>query len=470
MPKGSRLTAMAIERAKPRVNDYYLSDDDGTRGGGRLVLRVQSTGSKLWYYRYSIDGARKVIAMRPFTAKPMEGRYTLEQARERARTFAALHRVEGSRDVASHLDAEESARQTAVREQALQAEQQRLEQAQVASHTVSALCDWYVKHLRKAGKVSANDANTIFNKNIKGTEWAEMPACKLTSKQAAALIRSVVESGRGRTAAKLRSYLRAAYALALKAELDATAPAELLRFGIEANPVANTAALSSFNRARERALAGAELGVLWRQLTAGPLNEAPLARSAIALMLLLGGQRPTQLLRARVTDVDLDAKTLTLLDPKGRRQQPRRHVLPINGLALDVVKDLVVRAERKKSDALFAKGKKAATVTTTVSAAAAEIVQLLLNNGDIKTGFQVRDLRRTAETMMAAMGVSKEVRAQIQSHGLGGVQDRHYDRHDYMTEKRAALAAFAAHLDALGGAAELTAAEREPGAKAEALP
>lgn len=51
----------------------------------------------------------------------------------------------------------------------------------------------------------------------------------------------------------------------------------------------------------------------------------------------------------------------------------------------------------------------------------------------------MRDLRRTAETHMAALGISSDVRAQIQSHGLGGIQARHYDRHDYMPEKRAAL-------------------------------
>lgn len=40
---------------------------------------------------------------------------------------------------------------------------------------------------------------------------------------------------------------------------------------------------------------------------------------------------------------------------------------------------------------------------------------------------------------MAALGVSKDIRAQVQSHGLGGIQARHYDRHEYMFEKRAAL-------------------------------
>jgi hypothetical protein len=48
--------------------------------------------------------------------------------------------------------------------------------------------------------------------------------------------------------------------------------------------------------------------------------------------------------------------------------------------------------------------------------------------------------------MLAGMGISKDVRAQILSHGLGGVQDRHYDRHEYMEEKRQALEVWYARL------------------------
>lgn len=42
-------------------------------------------------------------------------------------------------------------------------------------------------------------------------------------------------------------------------------------------------------------------------------------------------------------------------------------------------------------------------------------------------------------TLLAAQGVSREVRGHLQSHGLTGVQARHYDGHDYMPEKRKAI-------------------------------
>lgn len=69
--------------------------------------------------------------------------------------------------------------------------------------------------------------------------------------------------------------------------------------------------------------------------------------------------------------------------------------------------------------------------------------------GISKQQFQFSDLRRTAETIMASLGIHKDIRAQVQSHGLGGVQDRHYDRHSYMDEKRAAINAWQGYLDLL---------------------
>ena len=63
--------------------------------------------------------------------------------------------------------------------------------------------------------------------------------------------------------------------------------------------------------------------------------------------------------------------------------------------------------------------------------------------------FQLRDLRRTAETMLAKLGTGPNIRGEVQSHGLGGVQKRHYDQYDYLEEKRAALQLWVSYLAAL---------------------
>jgi integrase len=85
----------------------------------------------------------------------------------------------------------------------------------------------------------------------------------------------------------------------------------------------------------------------------------------------------------------------------------------------------------------------------TASSLVNEIASEMLKSSELREGFQMRDLRRTCETMLAALSVSSDIRAQVQSHGLGGVQARHYDRHNYMAEKRATLEMWNQNLEAL---------------------
>lgn len=448
MARGKRLTPIGIERAKAGVKDRWLSDDDGTRGGGRLVVRISTSGAKLFYFRYSVNGARRQLPMRPFSNKPKEGHYTLEQARQVARHYAELHRRPESRDVAAFLQQRLEAEAIAARVVEETASAARRQAESEASFTVVALCEWYVEHLRRDGKQSAVDAGNIFRKHLAPTEFAGLPAKQLTGQQATVLFRRVKDSGKGRTAGKLRAFMSAAYALALKAELDAAVPAELIQFGVTSNPIASTATLAQFNRARDRVLSEVELGMVWRQLNRQDKAAAKTSELAMMLCVLLGGQRVAQLLRARVEHVDTGAARITLYDPKGRRLAPRQHLLPLGDEALSIVEVLIERSNSIGSSWLFASGD-VSVVPKTVSDACRVLAQGMLASKQVATPFQFRDLRRTAETTLAGMRISKEVRGQIQSHGLGGVQDRHYDKHDYMAEKREALCAWQERLRVL---------------------
>jgi integrase len=52
--------------------------------------------------------------------------------------------------------------------------------------------------------------------------------------------------------------------------------------------------------------------------------------------------------------------------------------------------------------------------------------------------FTLDDLRRTARTHLAALGVRREVAERCLGHKLKGVEGT-YDRHDYFNERRLAL-------------------------------
>jgi hypothetical protein len=319
-------------------------------------------------------------------------------------------------------------------------------------HTLAALCDHYVDYLKRLGKQSATDARGIFEKWVKGSEFAALPARDFTPKHATALIRLAIEAGRIRTAAKLRSYLRAAFALAQGAETNAKAPAALVPFTIEVNPVASTAAISGANGARDVTLTELELGEVLRLLYAARQTAYDDALAAIELSVRLGGQRLAQVLRLTTADVETAAHRVTLLDGKGRRQTPRRHVLPLVDGAADLMAEIL---KHRRGANLFGEKDKPTSPDTVARKGVELMAQAQANvakhhkSAAPRPKIEPRDLRRTAETMLAAMGISKDLRAQLQSHGLGGVQDRHYDRHDYMAEKRAALMAWNDHLQAL---------------------
>lgn len=59
-----------------------------------------------------------------------------------------------------------------------------------------------------------------------------------------------------------------------------------------------------------------------------------------------------------------------------------------------------------------------------------------------------RDLRRTWKTLAGEAGLTKQERDWLQNHTEGDVSSRHYDRWQYMPEKRAAVAKWEAWLDA----------------------
>jgi integrase len=77
----------------------------------------------------------------------------------------------------------------------------------------------------------------------------------------------------------------------------------------------------------------------------------------------------------------------------------------------------------------------------------ADISTVMVKDKLAREPFQLRDIRRTCETMLAGMGISRDVRAQLLSHGISGVQHEHYDMYEYLDEKRVALNAWQSKLE-----------------------
>ena len=239
-----------------------------------------------------------------------------------------------------------------------------------------------------------------------------------------------------REAERLRSMLSTAYNHHIQCKSDPTVKAEYRRpSAVKFNPLQHIKAIEGAIQARRRKLSALELGFLMLCLER---VSTPAAR-AIQLLVWLGGQRLEQVLRAKREDVVDGCTALTLLDPKGNRPQAREHLLPLEGPARELIQAAVDHADSRKTLHLFTTSGRKVLSSDTVSELLLSIKLEMLTRGVITTDFDVRDIRRTFETFLASKKVDDKVRAHLFSHGIGGVQDEHYNLYEYFAEKQEAL-------------------------------
>lgn len=432
------LTLERIRKLQPPsgAQAVYVFDDDPKH----LSVRITPAGAKSFVYTGKLNGNPFRITIGSTDI------WNLDDARNEARRLQTL--VDKGVDP-RELEREKAAAKAAA--VAAKAAEQALSEGK-KQYTLKALCDAYCNHLEANNKLqSARQARSILKVHVIEAHpvIAALPAAEIDSDHAAAIVRKVMEQGKERAAGVLRSYLSAAFNAARKARYDTKLPSSLIAFGVKDNPAEIIATIAV--RRGERTLSADEL-----KSYLAALSEDDLSDQALKLALFAGGQRMAQLLRAKISDFDKDTKTLRLWDGKGKRTSPREHLLPLAPKAAAIVEKLVERAKEleeanAKKDGrdpvypslwLFSSFGKTQLVETTPGKRVSEISKAM--NGDV---FDLRDIRRTVETMMASMGISKDTRAQLLSHGLSGVQSAHYDRHSYTEEKRAALSAWERRLE-----------------------
>lgn len=439
--KMAKLTATKVEalRGTKKVKSEPVAL------GGSLVARGLSDGIG-WYYQYLFADK---LARCPFGGYTAEGNstgeanstaFTLKGARLRAVKLAALQQEHG--DLVAYMR-----EQRYVATEALQQsrEARKTRQDEARDYSLANLCTAYWKHLETEGKASARDVRNGLRLWVidKQPALASRKASDVTTEDVLTILRAIIDTGKTTQTNRVRSYLSAAYTFGLGSSTDPLASSRASGFRLTSNPVSPVKRVASFETAGERVLSVDELSALMRTLEA----KATPAAKAVTLSLRLGGQRIKQLLAATEHDYDQDNNVLTLKDGKGRRTQARPHALPVVSSVEPLIAEAIAKPHPIRS------GLYSGLTMETASKLVREISKEQEAQG--AQPYSWRDLRRTCETMLAKMGISKDLRAQIQSHGLSGVQDRHYDKHSYIDEKRAALEAWNARLDELQAGTEV---------------
>lgn len=415
------LTELLLRAAAPRGSTYELTDSN-KRGEGALVVRVKPNGARVFFYRYFVEGKRNYIQIGRHQHKPDDGGLTLREARQKAAAFKDDLRDHGD----PKLKQLEQERTNADKRRALELESRQ--------GTFQQLIDAYVASLEAAGKASAHDTRITLALHVTQAwpDLVKLKAKEMSPEDISRILAKMIKKGITRRTNIVRAMLRAAFAQGAKADLDPRRlAADGVKFGLATNPVAIVPRQGDYDTASDRVLSDAELRQLWKSLE----SNSPTLRSAIRLALVLGGQRLTQLTRAEWRDYDENAGILRLRDPKGRGGS-RDHLLPISAWAAELLAEVP-----KSHDLIFVNVHGRAVTVEHLSG----IVRLIA--AAAKRDFRLGDLRRTAETRLAALGVDRETRAQLLSHGRqSGVQGKHYDQWEYLPEKREALVKWETHL------------------------
>jgi integrase len=196
----------------------------------------------------------------------------------------------------------------------------------------------------------------------------------------------------------------------------------------ENNPVVGTNKQTE-EGPRDRALADAEAAKVW---LAAPENDY----GRIIRLLLLTGCRRDEIGGLRWSEVDLKARTITL--PGVRTKNGRPHVIPLSEPAMAILGGLIHRANR---DLIFGLGAGGFSGWSKSKAQFDKAAKL-------KEAWTLHDLRRTAATRMADIGVQPHVIEALLNHISGhkaGVAGT-YNLSTYAAEKKAALDLWASHL------------------------
>jgi len=390
--------------------------------GGALEARRLTSGAVMFYWRYTHASKTERIGIGvydpmspPKSLDKTDRGFSVAAAKRACELLGDIHRAEaengGYRAVQERKKAEK------VREQEEQIDRQR--------HTLKAMLIDYCDHLEAKGRRSHSDARSIFKVHVfePWPQIAQTPACEVTTDQVVDMIARTLDAGLGRTSNKLRSYLMAAYRVALTAHQDPGVPRKMKDYKVKFNPARETVRQTEHDRADKNPLTLDEMRSYWQAIQ--PMDG--IHGAILRLHLLTGGQRIEQLIKLKRTNVSNDA--ITLYDGKGRPGKgPRVHTVPLIDLAREAIAQIGSPGEFAISTD-EGKSHISASMLTNWAKAVPHGIE----------NFKVKRIRSGVETLLAAAGISRETRGYLQSHGLTGVQARHYDDYDYLPEKKKAL-------------------------------
>lgn len=392
-----KLTAAAVDKMQPADKRQEIPDTLCTG----LYLVVQPTGKKGWQVRYRHGGTHRRMTLGAYPV------LSLADARQRARD--ALAAASEGRDPAEEVRAAKAPKPEDDRDK------------------IGVLIGQY--HKRHLAGLKSGDVVRRELDRFVVAKWSERDIHTITKRDVIDLLDDIADSGRVVTANRVRAYLNKFLNWAVERDIITASPA----MGVKA---------SAKEVSRDRVLNDDEIRWFWSACEAEGFPWGPMGK-----VLLLTGQRLNEV--AQITDREIRGDTWHL--SAERTKNGRAHDVPLS----QPVRDLLAGVERIAGNPGHVFTTTGKTPVSGFYKARATLAEAMEKAAAKDHGEPVEiprwtfhDLRRTAATGMARMGIPVRVTEAVLNHisGTGGGIVGVYQRHDYADEKRQALEAWSRYV------------------------
>jgi len=431
-----KLTARFVETAKAAGARRDVRDAK-VKG---LELRITKAGGKTWALRYrrQSDGAKRIVTLGSFPD------YKLEEARDWAE--------DRKREIARGED-------PAVKKQ-----------ARKEAVTFEDLAnDWIARHgeVNKSERAVRDDRSML--KLHINPEIGSMKAVEVRKRDVIRLLDAVKAKVDARTADSKKPRRMTHRPNRVFETVRAIFRWAIGRDVLQIDPTAGIAPPIKKEKARERELSPEEIRTLWQALEMAPVERRKLPKgsalgtkivgdselkmtraTALAIQIsLVTGQRIGEVAGIAKTELNLNDVAPIWIIPGERTKNGEPNRVPLSPLAVKLIREAqkLLADRRLNNDEWLFPGIKD-PMQPMKAHSATKALERSRNALGI-ANFRIHDLRRTAATGMAELGISPHTVSLVLNHisvRRGTITGKVYDRYSYDREKRDALNAWGLQL------------------------
>ncbi|MBF6647186.1 site-specific integrase [Methylobacter sp. BlB1] len=408
------ITTIELDALKPKNKPYIVREKQLHKKDGTLAFKMLPSAVIDAYFIYYIDGKEKLKKIGRYG----KGAMSLKEIRNCYRDL--------SKEYQAGIDIKEQQRQQALAEERERQRQETEERKRKLQGSLQQLIDIFLDHLQaNKSEHYYRNVKQAFDLNLRNLDTTRK-ANEITKTDIIETLHPITERGSLFMANRVRAFLSSMFKFGIEFDDTPETITHGVQFFIESNPVYSVRKPLKKEPPADRFLSEDEVRNFWQALESSSMS---IHRANIFRLMLALGTRLEAISGLQWNEIDWQERLITI--PPARSKNGNFWVIPLNDIAFEVI------SNNPKLHMTYLFPAQSGNEPLRTDGFSQAITRLCKSSGISK--FTPRDLRTTFKTLTGKAGISKDIRDRIQNHALNDVSSKHYDRYDYLKEKRQAL-------------------------------